>query len=88
MADVGCRRNTVFGAEDQEASSHLQSWRDAGIVHFWLKFVHETEDEVIKINSGFKEALVGKRPFASLTRTLRKMTPQGTTEGSLYSEPK
>ncbi len=83
VADVGCR-NTVFGAEAQEASSYLQSWLDAGIVHFRLEFVHETEDEVIKISDGFKEALAGKRPFASLTRTLRKMAPQGTTEGSLY----
>ena len=33
MADVGCR-NTVFGAEAQEASLHLDSWRRAGIATF------------------------------------------------------
>src|SRR6185436_17338680 len=38
MADVGCR-NTVFGAEAQEASSHLQTWQDAGIEHYRLEFV-------------------------------------------------
>src|SRR5205807_7397233 len=33
MADVGCR-NTVFGAEAQEASAHLAAWKQAGIQHF------------------------------------------------------
>ena len=36
MADVGCR-NTVFGAEAQEASAHLDLWRAAGIRHFRLE---------------------------------------------------
>src|SRR5690349_13287595 len=39
MADVGCR-NTVFGAEAQEAARHLDSWRAAGIHHFRLEFAH------------------------------------------------
>ena len=38
MADVGCR-NTVFGAEAQEASPHLEAWRRSGIRHFRLEFV-------------------------------------------------
>jgi hypothetical protein len=41
MADVGCR-NTVFGAEAQEASRHLEAWRRAVIRHFCLEFVHES----------------------------------------------
>ena len=41
MADVGCR-NTVFGAEAQEASLYLDRWRDAGIRHYRLEFVDET----------------------------------------------
>src|SRR5579872_605453 len=45
MADVGCR-NTVFGAEAQQASQHLGSWRRAGICHFRLEFAHETGDQV------------------------------------------
>src|SRR4029077_12824801 len=32
LADVGCR-NPVFGAEAQEASSHFDAWRRAGIRH-------------------------------------------------------
>ena len=45
MADVGCR-NTVFGAEAQEASLHLDAWRAAGIRHFRLEFVHESAEQV------------------------------------------
>ena len=45
MADVGCR-NTVFGAEAQEASLHLAEWLAAGIRHFRIEFVHETPDQV------------------------------------------
>jgi hypothetical protein len=41
MADVGCR-NTVFGAEAQEASLHLEAWRAAGIARFRLEFAHES----------------------------------------------
>ena len=43
MADVGCR-NTVFGAEAQEASGHLDLWRAAGIRHFRLEFAHESAE--------------------------------------------
>src|SRR5262249_36626427 len=35
MADVGCR-NTVFGAEAQDASRHLETWLAAGIRQFRL----------------------------------------------------
>ena len=45
MADVGCR-NTVFGAEAQEASLHLDLWRTAGVRHFRLEFAHESAAQV------------------------------------------
>ena len=35
VADVGCR-NTVFGAEAQEASAHMDLWSASGITHFRL----------------------------------------------------
>ncbi len=56
MADVGCR-NTVFGAEAQEASRHLDEWRRAGVRHFRLEFVHETADEVAQVGAAFRAAL-------------------------------
>ncbi len=86
MADVGCR-NTVFGAEAQEASRHLDTWRQAGIRHFRLEFVHETGAEVRQVVTAFGQALAGRIPAAELTKRLQRVAPQGTTEGSLFIAP-
>ena len=60
MADVGCR-NTVFGAEAQEASLHLgPSGSRAGIRHFRLEFVHETPDQVTRIGRAFADFFAGR----------------------------
>lgn len=83
MADVGCR-NTVFGAEAQEASRHLQTWRDAGIRHFRLEFVHETAEQVAQITQAFQQALTGTISMPALTQQLHRIAPQGTTQGSLF----
>jgi putative protease len=83
MADVGCR-NTVFGAQAQEASQHLQRWRDAGIEHYRLEFVHETADEVLQVAEAFGDALGGRLDYSGLRSRLQRCTPQGTTEGSLF----
>jgi len=77
MADVGCR-NTVFGAEAQEASQYLQLWRDAGIEHYRLEFVHETGEQVARIAEAYK-TLDG----SVLRNQLKRIAPQGITEGSL-----
>ncbi len=53
MADVGCR-NTVFGAEAQVASRHLDQMMDSGIVHYRLEFVHETQAAVRQITAAFQ----------------------------------
>jgi putative protease len=83
MADVGCR-NTVFGAEAQEASAHLADWRAKGIRHFRLEFVHETEEQVTRIGQAFADFLDGRATAQALHRTLERAVPQGVTEGSLY----
>jgi putative protease len=83
MADVGCR-NTVFGAEAQEASAHLDLWRAAGIRHFRLEFAHETAAEVTRVTSLFRDALAGTITAAQLNKELKAAAPQGTTQGSLY----
>ncbi len=82
MADVGCR-NTVFGAEAQEASRHLENWQAAGIRHFRLEFVHESANEVAQIGRAFAEALGGRRGMQDLHEQLCRFAPQGATEGSL-----
>jgi putative protease len=83
MADVGCR-NTVFGAEAQEASRHLDEWRRAGIRHVRLEFVHESAEQVTRIACAFQEQLAGAISAHELGRRLQRMAPQGTTEGSLF----
>ena len=83
MADVGCR-NTVFGAEAQEASRHLDAWRAAGISHFRLEFAHETAGQVTRVVQAFAAALSGSLSTHDLALELRRATPQGITEGSLY----
>jgi putative protease len=83
MADVGCR-NTVFGAEAQEASRHLDSWREAGIAHYRLEFVHETGAELRAVAGAWRAALDGAISAAELGRRLQQAAPQGVTEGSLF----
>ncbi|HXA51934.1 MAG TPA: DUF3656 domain-containing protein, partial [Candidatus Acidoferrum sp.] len=83
LADVGCR-NTVFGAEAQEAGAHLSAWRDAGISRFRLEFAHESPEQVTGVTRAFEAALAGRLNAAELARELRKHTPQGVTQGSLF----
>jgi putative protease len=82
VADVGCR-NTVFGAEAQDASPHLERWLAAGIRHFRLEFAHESADHVLRIVRCFEDALAGRISPQRLARELRRASPGGTTEGSL-----
>ncbi len=83
VADVGCR-NTVFGAEAQEASRHLDDWRAAGIGQFRLEFAHESGAQTEEIARLFESVLAGRLPSQELARQLRNVAPQGVTEGSLY----
>jgi putative protease len=83
MADIGCR-NTVFGAEAQEASAHIENWRNAGITHFRLEFVHESPSQLKRIALAFEDYLNARISTAELTSSLRRTSPQSTTQGSLY----
>jgi putative protease len=83
MADVGCR-NTVFGAEAQQAAMHLDDWRDAGIRHFRIEFAHQSAAQASRIAMVFEEALVGRRTGRELAQVLQRTAPQGVTEGSLF----
>ncbi len=83
IADIGCR-NTVFGAQAQEASAHLNAWLAAGIRHFRLEFVHESGQRVAAITQLFSEFLAKRSTAQELSRRLKQLAPEGTTEGSLY----
>ncbi|HLK47987.1 MAG TPA: DUF3656 domain-containing protein [Bryobacteraceae bacterium] len=83
VADVGCR-NTVFGAEAQEASAHIDLWRASGIGHFRLEFVHESARQVQDVTAAFQAYLSGRRSAAELHHALVTLAPAGVTEGSLF----
>ena len=83
MADVGCR-NTVFGAEAQEASHHLDAWLRAGVRHYRLEFAHETAEQVTRVGRVWADAVGGKISARELGRKLQLASPQGVTEGSLF----
>jgi len=83
MADVGCR-NTVFGAEAQVGTQHLQRWLTAGMRNFRLEFVHEDAPHTRDVVRAFQQALAGEMSFTQLERTLKQLAPQGITEGSLF----
>ncbi|MBC7926763.1 MAG: U32 family peptidase [Bryobacteraceae bacterium] len=83
IADVGCR-NTVFGAEAQEASLHLDAWLQAGIRHYRVEFANESAGETTAVIGAFQQRLEGRTSSQQLTRALRQAAPQGTTEGSFF----
>lgn len=83
MADVGCR-NTVFGAEAQEISTHLEQLRTAGIGHYRLEFVHETAAQVAQVATAFQDALAGRCTAQTLGARLAAIAPQGVTQGSFF----
>ncbi len=83
MADVGCR-NTVFGAEAQVASRHMDALMSSGIRHYRLEFVHESAKQVKQISAAFQAYFAGRIDTVELDARLQKLMPQGTTEGSLF----
>lgn len=83
MADVGCR-NTVFGAEAQVASLHLDQMMRSGIRHYRLEFVHETPDEVRKVSTLFQAYFAGTLSAEQLDQKLKQGINTGTTEGSFF----
>lgn len=83
LADVGCR-NTVFGAEAQIATRHLQRWLDAGIRHVRLEFVHESATQAHHLLTAFQQALAGALSWTQVERACTQHAPQGVTEGSLF----
>jgi putative protease len=83
VADVGCR-NTVFGAEAQEASAHIDSWCEVGIRHFRLEFVHESAHEVQRVTAAFQAFLDGRIDAGRLGSEIKRYAPAGVTEGSLF----
>jgi putative protease len=66
------------------AAEHLDLWRDAGIRHYRLEFVHESPEQVTGVARAFASYFSGRRDSAKLLRELRRLAPEGTTQGSLF----
>jgi hypothetical protein len=45
--------------------------------------LHESADELRRVYEAFDDTLTGRSPARELSRRLRTISPQGTTEGSL-----
>lgn len=86
LADVGCR-NTVFSADAQQASARLKDWMEAGIRHFRIEFTHESAEQVRAIAAAFADALARRIDQRELAARLKRASPGGLTEGSLYVAP-
>ncbi len=83
MADIGCR-NTVFNAEMQAATDHLEKWIAAGIRNFRLEFVHQSADQVQRGTKALQSFLTGAIGRTDLAGAWNNLTPYGTTQGSLF----
>lgn len=83
MADVGCR-NTVFGAEAQSGAKHLTLWLQSGLRDFRLEFVHESALQTRDVITAFQQVLSGQKSHTWLEKELKRISPAGITEGSLF----
>jgi len=83
IADVGCR-NTVFGAQSQDASKHMARWLQSGLQHVRLEFVQETPTQIQHIIQLYQKGLTGALTWGDIAKSLRTATPSGTTEGSFF----
>lgn len=83
IADVGCR-NTVFGAQSQDASKHMARWLQSGLQHVRLEFVQETPAQIQQIIQVYQKGLAGEVSWGDVAKSLRTVTPSGTTEGSFF----
>ncbi|HXJ44496.1 MAG TPA: hypothetical protein VNH18_34735, partial [Bryobacteraceae bacterium] len=68
----------------RRASVHLKLWRDAGIRHFRLEFVHESADQVRAVTEAWEAGLAGTITPGQLQAELSAIAPGGTTQGSLH----
>lgn len=83
IADVGCR-NTVFGAQSQDASKHMARWLQGGLRHVRLEFVQEHPTQLQHIIQLYQKGLAGELAWGDIAKSLRTAAPSGTTEGSFF----
>ena len=55
-----------------------------GIHHYRLEFVHESARDARRVVSAFQDYFAGHINSEELDKRLKKIAPQGTSEGSLF----
>jgi U32 family peptidase len=82
LADVGCR-NTMFNAEMQTASAHLELFLRSGLRDLRLEFVHQRGEHVERAVLATRDFLADRITTGELEEHYRRTGP-GTTQGSLF----
>jgi len=80
-ADVGCR-NTLFHAVPQSGAGFFQDFLDAGLRHFRIELLEETDDETRCVVRAYQSLLSGKTGGATLWRDLKARSQVGVTSGT------
>lgn len=80
-ADVGCR-NTLFQATPQTGAAFFEEFRAAGVRHFRIELLEETEGEARRIVRAYRELLEGRMNGAALHRELQASSQVGVTIGT------
>jgi putative protease len=65
----------------------MDLWRNSGIAHFRLEFVHESARQVEEVTAAFQAYLSNRINASELHDELERLAPAGVTEGSLFVVP-
>ena len=62
----------------------MNDWRESGISHYRIEFVHETAEQVQKVTNAFQQFLDREIETPALVREINQQVKTGTTDGSLF----
>lgn len=82
VADVGCR-NTVFNARAQSAAPYVPRLREAGVTHFRVELLRETEAEAQGLLTQYALVLAGRATGPKVWHELKVLNQVGITRGTL-----
>jgi putative protease len=83
-ADVGCR-NTLFNAVPQSGAGFYEQFLAAGIRHFRVEFLEESEPAAREILQTYRALLAGELMGEDIWRKLRVQQQLGVTRGPLQA---
>ncbi len=81
-ADVGCR-NTLFNAVPQSGALFFSNLMEAGLRHFRVELLEETQREAARAIRTYQDLLAGRSTGVSLHQELKAQSQLGVTTGTL-----